>query len=296
MIRSLRPDELPWFVGRSLHYLGHSDPKGLSLRLAALLSNAADDSRRCYVLTRPAAAPSAGVFFSAPDPDDDSGTAVITSPWHEADSAALAELIAELLRRHPHEAARLELHSLDAERRAELVAVLAPLGFQADELIRLRFQLSEAPPLGAPLVFEAWSAAADKEFRALYDAAEERPLSDAGWAFLKRRHGPFHPDLWLLARETLDQDAVGYAFCGSSERSLDSRYNLDAVGVRRELRGDSEMLRRLVISLLHELAGISPVGSIDAEFSAGDPKLIGILRSLGFERRANAPVLVKPPA
>src|SRR5690606_12074964 len=132
----------------------------------------------------------------------------------------------------------LELHSLDAERRSELLAVLAPLGFQADELIALRFELSEVPPPGAPLVFEAWSATTDREFRALYRAAEERPLSDAGWAFLKRRHGPFHPDLWLLARETLDQEAVGYAFCGSAERRLDGRYNLAAVGVRGDLRGD----------------------------------------------------------
>lgn len=295
MIRSLRPDELPWFVGRSLHYLGHSDPKGLSLRLSPLLSNAASDSRHCYVLARAGAAPSAGIFFTPPDPDDDSGTAVFASPWHHDDNAALAELVAELLQRHTYEAALLELHSLDAERRRDLLDTLAPLGFQEDELIELRFELSEAPPLGAPLVFEAWTAEADRQFRTFYGAAEQRPASDAGWAFLKRRHGRFHPDLWLVARETLDQDPVGYAFCGSSERRLDARYNLDAVGVRHDLRADSDMLRRLVISLLNELAALSPVGSLSAELSASDPKLIGILRSIGFDLRSRTPVLVKPP-
>lgn len=296
MIRSLRPDELPWFVGRSLHYLGHADPKGLSLRISPFLSHAASDSRHCYVLARPGQAPSAGVFFEPPDPDDDSGTARLASPWHHDDSAAFADLVGELLSRQRHEAARLELHSLDKARRDELHAVLGPLGFEPDELIDLRFELSEVPPLGAPLVFEAWTAQTDREFRKFYRASEATAVSDAGWAFLKRRHGPFHPDLWFLARETLDQDAVGYALCGSSERRLDARYSLDGVGVRADLRSDSDMLRRLVISLLNELAGISPLGSVATELSAADPKLVTILRSIGFEQRARTWVLVKPPA
>lgn len=295
MIRNLRPDEVTWFVGRSLYYLGHSDPKGLSLRLAPRLADVAADSRRCFVITRAASAPSAGVYFSAPDPDDDVGTAVLTSPWHHDDRPALVELVEELLARHRHEAAMVELHSLDGVRREELLADLAPLGFELDELTTLRFELSDAPPLGAPLVFEAWSESADRAFRGFYQAAERRTVSDAGWAYLKRRHGPFHPDLWFLARETLDQDAVGYAFCGSSGQRLDGRYSLDGAGVRSDLRGDSEMLRRLVVSLLNQLAGISPLGSVDAELSGSDPKLALILRGIGFVPVARTPVLFKPP-
>ena len=296
MIRNLRPDEVAWFVGRSLHYLGHSDPKGMSLRLAPRLADTVVDSAHCYVLDRRGVAPSAGVYFRAPDPDDDVGTAVMTSPWHHDDPAALPELIGELLARHRHEAAVLELHSLDESRRAVLRAGLAPLGFEPDELLSLRFELSEVPPLGAPLVFEAWSSQADREFRRHYQAAEGRSVSDAGWAYLKRRHGPFHPDLWFLARETLDQEAVGYAFCGSSQKRLDGRYSLDGTGVRRELRGDSEMLRRLVVSLLNELAGLSPLGSVVAELSGSDPKLAEILRGIGFAPIAHTPVLFKPPS
>jgi len=295
VIRNLRPDEVPWFVGRSLHYLGHSDPKGLSLRLSPRLAHAASEAERCFVFTRPGVAPSAGVYFSAPDPDDDVGTAVLTSPWHHDDRAALAELVAELLRLNRHEAAVVELHSLDERRRHDLLAGLGPLGFEADEVTKLRFELTDVPPLGAPLVFEAWSGDADRAFRAFYQAAESRAVSDAGWAFLKRRHGPFHPDLWLLARETLDQEAVGYAFCGSSERRLDGRYSLDGAGVRSDLRGDSEMLKRLVISLLNELAGMSPLGSVDTELSGAEPKLAMILRSIGFKPIATTPVLFKGP-
>lgn len=296
MIRNLRPDEVAWFVGRSLSYLGHSDPQGLAVRLAPRLTDAATDSLRCFVFTRPGAAPSAGVYFKAPDPDDDSGTAVLASPWHHDDREALVELVAELLLRDRPEAAVIELHSFDARRRRELLGDLARLGFEFDELTRLRFELTEAPPLGAPLVFEAWTAAADRAFRGFYQEAENRSISDAGWAFLKRRHGPFHPDLWFLARETLDQDAVGYVFCGSHEKRLDGRYSLDGVGVRSDLRGDSEMLRRLVVSLLNELAGTSPLGSVDVELSNADPKLAMILRGIGFEPIARTPVLFKPPA
>ena len=36
-------------------------------------------------------------------------------------------------------------------------------------------------------------------------------------------------------------------------------------------------MRRLVISLLNELAAVSPLGSVDAELSGSDPKLAEIL-------------------
>ena len=295
MIRSLTPDEVPWFVGRSLAYLGHSDPQGMSLRLAPLLKDARSESRHCYVLTDPERSPSAGVHVRAPEPFDDVQTLLLASPWHHDDRAALTRLIAELLDEHPHEAAVLELHSLDARRRGELEADLAGLGFVLDEVQQLRFELSEVPPIGVPLVLSAWTAAADRDFRAFHGAAEGRLLSDARWAYLKRRHGPFHPDLWFLAHETLDQEPVGYAFCGSTERRIDGTFSLDAVGVRSDLREDSEMLRRLVISTLLELSGMSPLGLVETELSGSDPKLIDILGSVGFERHGRTPLLIKPP-
>ena len=293
---SLTPDEVPWFVGRSLAYLGHSDPQGMSLRLAPLLKDARSESRHCYVLTDPERSPSAGVHVRAPEPFDDVQTLLLASPWHHDDRAALTRLIAELLDEHPHEAAVLELHSLDARRRGELEADLAGLGFVLDEVQQLRFELSEVPPIGVPLVLSAWTAAADRDFRAFHGAAEGRLLSDARWAYLKRRHGPFHPDLWFLAHETLDQEPVGYAFCGRSARRVDGRYTLDAVGVARALRSDSAMLRRLVISTLHELASSSPLGTVETEVSLRDGRLGDILRYVGFAPVMRSPVLAKRPA
>src|SRR5690606_23900915 len=126
----------------------------------------------------------------------------------------------------------------------------APLGFRRDRLTRLRFQLSEVPPLGAPLVLEAYTQRDERAFREVYRGAEGRAPSDARWALLKRRSGPFQPDLWFVARETLDQEPVGYAFCGRRSRGVDASYTLDAAGVLQRYRGDSEMLRRLLLSTL----------------------------------------------
>src|SRR5690606_4373279 len=189
----------------------------------------------------------------------------------------------------------LRLDAVPPARRAELAARLAPLGFAPGEVARMRFDLSQVPPLGSPLLLEAWSEASDRRFRAFYEAAEGGPVTDAGWAYLKRKNGPFQPDLWFLARETLDQDPVGYAFCGLVARRVDGQYTLDAVGVARELRSDSAALRRLVISTLHELASFSPVGAVDAEVSRADGRLGDILRYVGFVPVVRSPVLVKRP-
>jgi len=55
------------------------------------------------------------------------------------------------------------------------------------------------------------------------------------------------------------------------------------------------MLRRLVISTLQELSGRSPLGTVEADLSGSDPKLVDILGSVGFARHGRTPVLVKPP-
>ena len=67
------------------------------------------------------------------------------------------------------------------------------------------------------------------------------------------------------------------------------------MGVLPRYRHDSEMLRRLLLSLLHELSGISPFGTVTADLPDSDPKLIDILASLGFETAERIPLLMKHP-
>lgn len=295
MIRSLLPDEVAWFVSRAVAYLGHSDPRGLSQRLATRLEDPTGDAAHCFVHVSAAGEPTAGVYLRAPEPEDDDQTLALASAWHAGDPESLRRLVADLLERHPHEAAVAPLHAVPGDRADELQRVLSGLGFERDELRRLRFPLADVPPIGFPLVLESWTLQVDRGFRELYQRAEAGPVSDRYWAYLKRRHGAFKPDLWFMARETLDQPPVGYALCGTERIDLDARYALNGVGVLQEHRASSEMLRRLVVSTLHELAALSPFGSVDTELSTRDPKLIEILRSLGFEVVEGYVALVRLP-
>jgi len=295
VIRNLGPDEVVWFIGRALSFLGHPEPYVMSMRLGQRLRDAVQDARHCFVLERDGAAPCAGMYVVAPEPGDDVRTMVITSPWHDDDPAGFVELMDAVMKKHPHEAVVVRLHSMSGARRDDLTRLTGPLGFVPDELRRLRFELSDVPPIGAPLVLEAWQPDTDGAFRSFHQRAEGRVLGDAGWAFLKRRHGPFRPDLWFLARETLDQEPVGYAFCGTRARGVDASYTLDAVGVLQEHRGDSEMLRRLLVSTLQELSSMSPLGAVDTELGQDDPKLIDILASLGFVEVERMPALLRLP-
>ncbi len=295
VIRSLTPDEVVWFMGQELRYLGHSDPHGLSRRLGPRLRDARVDSARCYVYAAAGAWPTAGVHVRAPAPEDDEQTLHVDSLWHDGDPDGLRALSSELLRRFPHEAALAPLHAHPRARVAELADILGPLGFELDETRRLRFELADVPPLGSPLVLEAWTLDGDPAFRDLFERAEGRSVSDHYWAYLKRRHGMFFPDLWFMARETLDQEAVGYALCGTERRGVEATYALNGVGVLQEHRGSSEMLRRLVVTTLNELAASSPLGSVDTELSAADPKLIAILESLGFTTVERFPMLLRVP-
>ncbi len=313
MIRSLTPDELPWFLTRAFAYLGHGDPWGLAQRSVARLRDARRDASRAWVLesaagaTAPAgaiasvlgasAAPTAGVIAWPPDPDLDDPTLRLAQPWHDGDDPApLAELVAELLHRLPHEAVELDLSALGPGRAAALGEALAPLGFAPDGLRSLAFELAETPPLGRPLVLEGWRLAVDGEFRAFVAEAEGVALREGRWAWLKRAHGPFTPDLWFLAYETLDQPPVGYALAGRRRGGVDGELALTAVGVARAHRDSTEMLRRLLLTLLHELASESPVGRLRAEFSTTDGKLVAIMRSIGFEVGDVRPVLRRLPA
>lgn len=300
MIRSLTPDELPWFLARAFAYLGHRDPWGLAQRSVARLRDARRDAARAWVLESAvgaAGAPTAGVVAWPPDPDRDDPTLRLAQPWHDGDDPApFVELVGELLHRQPHEAVELDLSALRPGRAATLGEALAPLGFETDGLRSLGFELAETPPLGRPLVLEGWRLAADPEFRSFVAEAEGVALREGRWAWLKRAHGPFTPDLWFLAYETLDQPPVGYALAGRRRGGVDGELALTAAGVARKHRGSTEMLRRLLLTLLHELAAESPAGCLRAEFSTTDTKLVAIMRSIGFEVGDVRPVLRRLPA
>ncbi len=294
MIRNLAPDEVVWFMQRAFAFAGHSDPHALATKLHGQLRSAMHDAEHCFV-RRDAERPRAGAYLQGPQRSDVALTFNLFSVWHDDAPGELVQLVTELLEANPHEVVRLPLHLLSDARCAELADLLAPLGFVRDELSHLRFQLTEVPPLATHLVLESYQPALERDFRSVYQRAEGGAVSDARWALLKRREGPFHPDLWFLARETLDQEPVGYAFCGSGKRGVDASYSLDAVGVLQRYREDSEMLRRLLVSILHELSGISPLGAVDALLGSGDAKLPAILGSLGFERLERVPLLMKTP-
>lgn len=294
MIRELAPDELVWFIRQSFAFAGHADPAGLALKLQGRLRQPSTETSATYALFRDGVSV-AGVNLQDGTKGDAARRLTFTSPWHVGQPADLLGLLEELLDRHPHEVALLPLHLLPEQRCAELQAVLAPLGFRRQRQVHLRFELSEVPPLGSPLVLEAYREEDERHFRELYADSEGAAPSEARWAYLKRRGGPFSPNFWFVARETLDQEAVGYAFCSVAGRGIDANYSIDAVGVRRRFRGDSEMLRRMLLTLLHELSGASPLGAVDAVLPDDDPKLIQILGYLGFVTLERVPLLLKRP-
>jgi hypothetical protein len=295
VVRTLSPDEIVWFLARSFAFLGHSDPHGLAQRLAVKLRDPRRDAVHAFVWQDDDASPRAGVYAVFPEPGDDDRTVRLAQPWFDGDASDFVRLVRDVIGRLPHEAVRLDLPAQSPEGVRRLEAALAPDGFDLDVLRTLRFDLSDTPPLGLPLLLEGWRPPADATFRDVVTRAEGWPLSDRRWAFLKRAWGPFTPDLWFLATETPDQEPVGYALCGPLSGGVAARFGLTAAGVLPEYRDSTTMLRRLVVSLLHELAALSPLGSVEAELSARDPKLIEILRSIGFSVGEPCPVLRRIP-
>jgi hypothetical protein len=278
-------------MGRSFAFLGHVDPHGLAQRLAPRLRDPRREAASTFVWQVGDAAPTAGLFVVAPDAGDDDKTLRLAQPWFEGDAGEFAALVRAVAERSPHESVRLDLPAQSPDGVQRLTAALTPDGFDFDVLWPLAFELADTPPLGRPLLLEGWRLGADGAFRELVARAEGWPISDKRWAWLKRASGPFTPDLWFLASETPDQPAVGYALCGPVSLGVEARYGLTAAGVLPEHRGSTVMLRRVLLSLLHELAGLSPLGRVEAELSHRDPKLVDILRSIGFAVGEPCPVL-----
>lgn len=261
-------------------FQGHRDPYGFAQRIAPRLRDMRRDAGRSFV-DADGAVPTAGAHVLPPDPDAHDQSLHLSQLWFEDEPADLTRLLRELLAKHPHEAVYVPLHGLVPPTVAKLAAALEPLGFSRDRYHRLRFDLVDVPPLGTPLVLEAWSLDTDAAFQDVFERSEGE-VSERTWAWMKRKHGPFFPDLWFLARETLDQEPSGYAFCGALQQGIDASYYLTAVGVLAEHRDTSEMLRRVVVSTLEQLSIRSPLGRIETTLSEADPKLVSILHSLGF--------------
>jgi len=281
LIRTLAPDELTWFLSQSLRFLQHSDPKGLAARLTKHVHDIDAEADAAFVLIE--GEPLAGVHVIAPEPDEDDQNLHLSNLWFTRNEADLEKLLRHVFASHHYEAVHFPLFNYGALQVDKIAAVFERLGFALERACDLDFELTDLPPLGTPLVLEAWSHDADDDFQVLFETAEAKQLSDEYWAWLKRWRGRFSPDLWFIARETLDQDAAGYAFFGATKEGIDGVYYLTAAGVLPEHRQSSEMLRRLVISSLHELASISPLGRVETTVTTQDPKLIQIFESLGFD-------------
>ena len=298
VIRAVSSSELPWFLAQHYTFIGHSDPRGFAHWAVRALRDADAEAARSFVLMN--ASPKAGAYARAPEQGEDDQNLYLSNVWFADDPAELETLLRDLLRAHPHEAAHYPLHGLLDGTVARLEPVFTSLGFRLEEVRDMRFSLSELPPLGVPLLLEAWTEENDAGFTEVFRLAEGLEPSDERWAYLKRRRGLFRPDLWFIARETLDQPPVGYAFYGLLdeglvEPGLEGRYTLTAAGVLEALRGSTQMLRRLILSSMHELAAQSPLGFLETTVSEGDPKLIRILETLGFTTEDRYKVFSQTP-
>ena len=294
MIRSLAPDELAWFLSQSFQFLGHGDAKALAAKTASYLKDLELEADKAFILID-GGEPLAGVYVDAPERDEDDQNLRLSNLWFKRSPADTETLLRQVFARHKYEAVQFPLYNMPAAKADLLQPIFEGLGFSFEGACDLDFELSDLPPLGIPLVLEAWTYQTDDAFQTLYDSAESTHISDEHWAWLKRLKGKFSPDLWFIARETLDQDAVGYAFYGAEKEGIDGVYYLTAAGVLPEHRHSSEMLRRLILSSLHELASMSPLGRVETTISSADPKLIQIFELLGFDSLHRYKQFIKRP-
>ena len=241
MIRPLASDELVWFLARAFAFVGHRDPWGLARRSVARLRDPRRDAARAWVLVPDGAAPNAaepveplaGIVAWPPDLDHDDPTLRLAQPWFTGgDAAGFGALVEQVLERHPHEAAELDLSAVPSAQAAEIHGALGAMGFEPEALRPLAFDLAQVPPLGRPLVLEAWRLDVDPAFRAFVSAAEEQPLGDGRWAWLKRAHGRFTPDLWVTGGIRYGKtDAQGFTEAGGyNSNYLATAYDMTVNG------------------------------------------------------------------
>jgi len=293
MIRKLSPDELTWFIAQAFGFLEHGDSQGFARKVFRKMIDLDIEAGRCLIL-QSELWPRAGVTVLAPEKDAANQNLYLANFWVKNQIEDIGILLEHIQDKYPWEAMYYPLYNHNQALINELRTVFEPRGFSLIDEFELVFELSELPPLGRPLILEAWTHSSDKYFKEIYEKSEGRSVSDEYWAYLKRRKGAFNPNLWFLLREGLDQMPIGYAFYGAKSFAIDGVYYQTEVGVLAEYRDSSEMLKRLVLSSLHELAAISPFGHVDTTVS-GDLKLKQIFEELGFDSSNSYQAFVKLP-
>lgn len=293
MIRNLAPDELTWFISQAFKYLGHSDAQTLARRLFARLTSLEDEAQSCLIL-QSESGPLVGLSVLAPEKNAANQNLYISNLWVKDNIEDIRIMLEHIHNKYPCEAIYYPLYNHSRQVINRLKPIFENYQYNLVNEFELIFELSELPPLGRPLVLEAWTHNSDSYFKEIYEKSEEKTVSDEYWAYLKRRKGSFNPNLWFLVREGLDQTPIGYAFYGAKSFAIDGVYYQTEVGVLAEYRDSSEMLKRLLLSSLHELAAISPFGYVDTTVN-GDTKLKQIFQELGFDSSNEYQAFVKLP-
>lgn len=300
MIRKLAPDELEWFMASSYSFIGHSDPRAISRQFIKQLSLLENQTEYCFIYLDDDERPLAGLY-AADEAEDDIKSLHLSNIWFNEKAEDLAHLVKHVLGELEHESVLCPLYNLAEEQRHALVPVFEALDFRLDQIFELEVELSDFITKESNLVLEAWSLNLEEEFRKVFEAAEGYQPHQNYWTYLKRMPGKFSPDLWFLARESLEQEAIGYALFGRYQSGgnyaddLDTVYYLSGVGVLQEHRHSTEMLKRVMLSSIDELASRSPLGRLHSSLNNADPKLIDIFKTLGFSKKHDYYCLVKSP-
>ena len=300
MIRNLAPDEFEWFMARSYSFIGHSDPRSISRKFIKQLSLLENQAERCYIYLDDDERPLAGLY-AADETEDDLKSLHLSNIWFNEKPEHLAHLVKHVLGELEHESVFCPLYNLSEAQRSDLIPTFETLDFRLDQIYELEVELSAFLTEESNLVLEAWSLNLEEEFRQVFQASEGYQPHQNYWTYLKRMPGKFSPDLWFLARPSLEQDAVGYALFGRYQSSgsysddLDTAYYLSGVGVLQEHRHSTEMLKHLMLSSIDELASRSPLGTVHSSLSNADPKLIDVFQTLGFTRKHDYFCLIKTP-
>ncbi len=294
MIRKLASDELHWFLVKAYSFLGHSDPNRFVNSLISRMSDLDSEAKKCLIYKDESRGPLAGLVVLAPQKDASDQNLYIANLWYANKMEDALILLEHIQSKYHYEAIHYPLYNHSKQLISALKPIFDKQGFDLNKETELEFKLNSLPPLGRPLVMESWTHKIDKKYREIYNACEGAEISDEAWAYLKRKSGSFNPNLWFLVSEGLDQEPIGYAFYSAKGFAIDAAYDQSGVGVLARYRNSSEMLKRLVLSSMHELAAISPFGTVKTRID-GDDKLISIFEGLGFERLDTYHAFVKHP-
>jgi hypothetical protein len=198
VVRTLQPDELTWFVGRSLAFLGHVDPHGPPSAWRRTCATLAATPRRLRLGSEPRA-PSAGVVALHRTPTTTTRPCGCRSRGSRGPGGLRpAGGRASRALRPRGRRARPGRQS-PGPGRAPRGAADAARASTSTSSARC---VSNSPTCRRSAGPSASRGGASRSMRpcASWSArCEGWPLSDRRWAWLKRSSGPFTPDLWYLA-------------------------------------------------------------------------------------------------